>query len=438
VIDTENVAAEEAVFAPLISFTMDRTALKEGLEVVNLTTTKEAGAVTSIILFEVHPEDGKVLLKSSNRRAFTCAPVALKGAVGNGERAFTADAKSLLQWLSAVDGETVEVSDLQQDGVRFGCGKIHSYMRSLDASSFPDQTSNLRAAQEELVSCVAEQLAAGFAFVRPFLAQPGAATSTKESLQITHWSGDRVTGTDSKVMGLYRSTSVKNADIKIHFQEVQGLVSFLRKFASQNVRVVRNNQIVFAVTEEGAFYGFAEPTVEPIKLPLIDLGPESEELVISLPPSEVARAVRAVSATAEARDVYLSLELRPIEKLRIFEPAPFLDEETAAAAQSAKEDMEDAAAPTHELVFRMRDASEKHDNEAAVPVKVHKAGSGMESVYFNHESLTSCLAQFSSDGVLLCFNLKSNYIKMTDAGADYERCCLLTMLKAPASRAAAA
>lgn len=425
--------------APVTSVVLDRTALKDALEVVNLTTTKEAGAVTSVILFEVRPAEGKLLLKSSNRRAFTCAPLALKSVTGTSPRAFTVDAKSLLQWLAAVDAEGVEVSDLQPDGCKFTCGKMSAYMRSLDPSTFPDQSDNLAKAQERMVSCTAEQLASGFSFVKPFLAQPGAATSVKEALQIAAWTKDQVVGSDSKIMGLYRSFNVKDAELKVAFQEVGGMVSFLRKFAAETVEVLRHNQIIFVVTASGAYYGFSEPTIQAVKFPALDPKPDNEPVVLSLPPSEVSRAIKAVSATAEPRDVYLSLELRPVAPPQpTSEPAPFLDEESAAAARAAQAELDKAQAkgPTHELVFRMRDASERHDNEAAIPVHLQRGEDSMPPVYFNQEGVTAVLGQFSADGVLLCFNTKLSYLKVYDQSSDHERCAYLTMLKPPAHRPA--
>jgi hypothetical protein len=58
----------------------------------------------------------------------------------------------------------------------------------------------------------------------------------------------------------------------------------------------------------------------------------------------------------------------------------------------------------------------------------------MSTVHFNFELLVSTLAQFSTDGVLLCFNAARSYLKVYDHDEDHERCAFLTMLKAPASR----
>lgn len=408
---------------------INRNALREAIELAALTTTKDSGSISSVILFDFRPDVSRLYLKSTNHRAYSRASLTFPTTEDVPSWKFTVEAKALVQWVSNVGGDMIDIQEPSLDGVTFICDRAKIHLRSLDPSTFTDLEAEAEKATV-LFTGSSEDISDALTFVKPFLAQAGSEDAKlKEGLQVARWDGNRLFGTDGKMMAVVLSNL--SAQLKIASAEMASSVSFLKKNLSKKVKISRINSLVFFEADDGNMYAYSEPTY---KLPSLSaelpVDPNLDPIVFVASPAEIQRAIRAVSASADPSDYFLTLRIQPKSR--------GLDSLVASlvGGDGSEEEVpaQEAATPnsTHELVLAMKDISGKYDNEMPISIRPEK---GIEEdvleMHLNYDLFTKLLNQFNPDGAVFSTKIDNkSYLKAYDKMASgSERCVFLSFMK---------
>jgi|AntDeeMinimDraft_6_1070357.scaffolds.fasta_scaffold06323_2 DNA polymerase III sliding clamp (beta) subunit (PCNA family) len=372
-------------------FSIRKDTLQKALDVASLAVTKDAGVITSSVLFEI--EEGDLTLWSTDRRVMTKVPTTMVPETLQGEGSFTVEAGRLTQWVKSVFEEEIAV-EVDTDGVVMTCGDATGHFVSLDADAFPDFKNRLEG-KTKLFDSDPTTFINALKFAKPFIGDETSNNATANNFQVAELRGRDMMATDSCILSLFKVTTDENSDIladyiesgqkfKVSKDEIKKVIDFLNKTCDLRFSVSKTDLFLIE-SDDGSIFGYSEPLYDLPDIPGIPVDLTEPE-IWKLNKKKLQSAVKALTATADPDDVVLEVEVSGAEGVQGV------------------------------LKLSMKDALEKHDSVFKIPVVREKSSGESVSFKVNHQFLTDPLGLYDDEDVYIGVNAtaeaSTKYVKL--------------------------
>lgn len=282
---------------------IEKHALKDALGLLASSVKKQPGAITSYILFYAH-KDGQVKLRASDNFVYTNIVLGAADGVreveGHGE--FTVEADRLNKWVSNVPDEVIQISLGEEGEVIFKGGSLESPFPSQPAENFPSKVfESARGSAKDLCTVNLGVLLDALGFIKDFPSDSTSNTDPTGKFRVAQLRGDELQGTDSAVLGIFKSASF-GADFKIGADQIGPALAYLKRQPEDTEVVLKETDtFYFFETSEDSYFGFVRPRVDLPRLTNVPTGEEEPE-IFEVEKAALKSALNALRATADADD----------------------------------------------------------------------------------------------------------------------------------------
>lgn len=280
---------------------IEKEALKDALKVLSSSTKKQPGAITSFVLFKV--EDETLTLKASDNFVYTNLVITDEDGLLelSGEGVFTLEEARLSKWISNVIDDRIDI-ELDGKEVTLRCGSFESPFPCMPPDNFPSKIFDASyMSAEELSTVEAGVLLDALSFIKGFPASSNSNSDPTGKFQVAQIRGDELQGTDSRMLGIYKSAKL-GSEFKIGCEQIGPALAYLKKQSEKApIRVLQADTFYFFELNEDSYFGFNRPRVD---LPRLSNVPtdQIEADVWDIEKSNLKQAIGALRATADPED----------------------------------------------------------------------------------------------------------------------------------------